>query len=153
MLKTIRLPDKPSFETNDGNKLASRRNDGSRPASRKNNGSRPVFGKNRGNSEIVGFCVSGQEYYQSVWRLSHCNAASKPISKVTTMNYPWILLRNSLFLSIRKAAAMVRFLSPQSTYKKNILHYKAVQVMTNTPKFTEVILDVILWLSKLNCYQ
>ena len=48
-----------------------------------------------------------------------------------------------LFLLIEKAAAIIRFLSLQSTHKDSILYYKAVLIMINSPNFTDVILNVV----------
>ena len=61
--------------------------------------------------------------------------------------YPSVWTQNCLFSPIGKATAMVRFLSPRPTHKDSILYYKVVKVTINAPKFTEVIVNLIVCLS------
>ena len=49
-----------------------------------------------------------------------------------------------LFLPIKKTAATIHILSPQSTHEDNIVYYKAVKVMINAPGFAEVILNIVV---------
>ena len=57
--------------------------------------------------------------------------------------YLGVWSKDCLFLLIEKAVAMVCFLSPQSTHKDSILHYKTVMIKINAFNIAKVILDVV----------
>ena len=57
--------------------------------------------------------------------------------------YLGVWSKDCLFLLIEKAAAIVCFSLPQSTYKDSILHYKAVKIKINAFNIAKVILNIV----------